>query len=355
MCAVSYKDAGVDIEKGEQFAEGIYPLMVRTFSDRVIANPGGFGALFSLDYDTTLFSRNYRHPVLVSSTDGVGTKLKIAFATGRHGTVGIDLVAMCVNDILVQGAEPLFFLDYLATGKLEPEALHAVVSGVAEGCRLAGCSLLGGETAEMPGFYAEGEYDMAGFAVGVAEKSRMIDGRNTEPGDVVIGLPSSGLHSNGYSLARRLFFEEAGLKVGDSLGRFGIDRTLGEELLEPTRIYVKSVRAVLHHYRVKRVITSIAHITGGGLLENVPRVLPEGCGVELDAESWQRPAVFDALQKIGALADEEMYRTFNMGIGLVLVASPFFTASVLRMLQKEGEAPVVIGRVVEGEREVRMT
>ncbi len=354
MCAVSYKDAGVDIEKGDRFAEGIYPLMVRTFTDRVIANPGGFGALFSLDYNTRLFRQNYRHPVLVSSTDGVGTKLKVAFATGCHDTVGVDLVAMCVNDILVQGAEPLFFLDYLATGRLEAEVLHSVVAGVAEGCRLAGCSLLGGETAEMPGFYAEGEYDMAGFAVGVVEKARLIDGRNTEPGHVVIGLPSSGLHSNGYSLARRLFFEEAGLRVSDSLERFGIERTLGEELLTPTRIYVKSVRAALHHYRVKKVITGIAHITGGGLLENVPRVLPEGCGVELEAASWQRPAVFEAVQQIGGLPDEEMYRTFNMGIGLVLVVSPYYAASIMRVLEREGEAPAVIGRVVEGEREVRI-
>ncbi len=352
MCAVSYKDAGVDIEQGDRFAEGIYPLMVRTFSDRVIANPGGFGALFSLDYNARLFRQNYRHPVLVSSTDGVGTKLKVAFATGRHDTVGIDLVAMCVNDILVQGAEPLFFLDYLATGRLEPEALHSVVAGVAEGCRLAGCSLLGGETAEMPGFYAEGEYDMAGFAVGVVEKARLIDGASTEPGHLVIGLPSSGLHSNGYSLARRLFFEEAGLRVDDSLERFGIGRTLGEELLTPTRIYVRSVRAALHHYRVKKVITGIAHITGGGLLENVPRVLPQGCGVKLDAASWRRPPVFDALQQLGGLPDDEMYRTFNMGIGMVLLVSPYYAASVMRVLAREGEEPVVIGRVVEGEREV---
>jgi phosphoribosylformylglycinamidine cyclo-ligase len=355
VCAVTYRDAGVDIEKGDQFAEGIYPLMVRTFTDRVIANPGGFGALFSLDYDTRLFRQNFRHPVLVSSTDGVGTKLKVAFMTGRHETVGIDLVAMCVNDVLVQGAEPLFFLDYLATGRLEPDVLHSVVAGVAEGCRIAGCSLLGGETAEMPGFYSEGEYDMAGFAVGVVEKSRLIDGRLTEPGDVVIGLPSSGLHSNGYSLARRLFFEEAGLGPSDSLERFGIGRTLGEELLVPTRIYVKPVRTVLHHYRVKKVVTSIAHITGGGLLENVPRVLPEGCGMEVDAGSWRRPAVFDALQQIGGLPDEEMYRTFNMGIGMVLIVSPFFAASVMQMLKREGEEPASIGRVVEGEREVRIS
>jgi phosphoribosylformylglycinamidine cyclo-ligase len=354
MGAVSYKDAGVDIEKGDRFAEGIYPLMVRTFSDRVIANPGGFGALFNLDYNTRLFRHNYRHPVLVSSTDGVGTKLKVAFMTGRHDTVGIDLVAMCVNDVLVQGAEPLFFLDYLATGRLELDVLHAAVAGITEGCRLAGCSLLGGETAEMPGFYAEGEYDMAGFAVGVVEKSRLIEGRRAEPGHLVIGLPSSGLHSNGYSLARRLFFEEARMQPQDSLERFGIERTLAEELLTPTRIYVRPVRAVLRRYRVKRVIAGIAHITGGGLLENVPRVLPEGCGVELEASKWRRPAVFDALRQIGGLSEKEMYRTFNMGIGLVLIVRPFFAASVMRTLKAEGEEPVVIGRVVEGAQEVRV-
>jgi phosphoribosylformylglycinamidine cyclo-ligase len=352
VSALSYKDAGVDIEKGDRFAEGIYPLMLRTFGERVIANPGGFGALYSLDYNTRLFRQNYRHPVLVSSTDGVGTKLKLAFMTGRHDTVGIDLVAMCVNDILVQGAEPLFFLDYLATGRLEPEVLHRVVAGIAEGCRLAGCSLLGGETAEMPGFYADGEYDMAGFAVGVVERTRLVDGRSTEPGHLVIGLPSSGLHSNGYSLARRLFFEEARMRPGDSLERFGIQRSLADELLEPTRIYVRSVRAALHHYRVKKVITGIAHITGGGLPENVPRVLPQGCGVELDASKWRRPAAFDALRQIGSLPDEEMYRTFNMGIGMVLIVSEYYAASVMRTLEREGERPVVIGRVVEGPRQV---
>jgi len=344
--SVAYKDAGVDVEKGARFAEGLYCLMQRTFGER------GFGALYSLDYDERLFRRNYRHPVLVSSTDGVGTKLKVAFMTGRHDTVGIDLVAMCVNDILVLGAEPLFFLDYLATGKLEPQVLHRVVAGIAEGCRLGDCSLLGGETAEMPGFYSEGEYDMAGFAVGVVEKSRIVDGSRTEPGHLVIGLPSSGLHSNGYSLARRLFFEEAGMGPDDSLERFGIDRTVGQELLTATRIYVRSVRAVLHHYRVKMVITGIAHITGGGLLDNIPRVLPEGCGVELDASSWHRPAVFDALRQIGDLPDHEMYRTFNMGIGMVLTVSPYYAASVMRMLERQGEEPALIGRVVEGPRTV---
>jgi len=344
----------VDIAEGDRFAQGLLDLMQRTYSDRVLANPDGFGALFSLDYDTRLFRQNYRHPILVSSTDGVGTKLKVAFLTGRHGTVGIDLVAMCVNDVLTLGAEPLFFLDYLATGKLEQEVLHQVVTGIAAGCREAGCSLLGGETAEMPGFYQPGEYDAAGFTVGVVEKHRVLTGAGTEPGDVVIGLASSGLHSNGYSLTRRLVFDEAGLGVDDSLERFGIDRTVGEELLEPTRIYVRSVRTVLHHYKVKRVVRGIAHITGGGLVENVPRVLPEGCAVELDPSAWRRPPIFDALQRIGSVPLDEMYLTYNMGIGLVLIVSRFFAASVLEQLQRAGERATVIGRVVEGDRTVHI-
>jgi phosphoribosylformylglycinamidine cyclo-ligase len=353
MAALTYKDAGVDIEKGAQFAEGIYALMQRTFSERVVANPNGFGALFSLDWDEKLFRNNYAHPLLVSSTDGVGTKLKVAFETGRHDTVGIDLVAMCVNDILVQGAEPLFFLDYLATGCLEVEMLHQVVAGIAAGCRTAGCSLLGGETAEMPGFYQKGEYDMAGFAVGVVDKRRLITGEGIAPGDALIGLPSSGLHSNGYSLARRLLFEEAGLRCRDSLAAFGIDRTVGEELLTPTRIYVRPVRSVLRHYRVKRVVGGIVHITGGGLAENIPRVLPGGCAVELDAGAWRRPPIFDALQQIGSVPDEEMHRTFNMGIGLVLVTAPYYAESVMAQLRREGEDPVCMGAVVEGSGDVR--
>jgi phosphoribosylformylglycinamidine cyclo-ligase len=349
---MSYRDAGVDIEKGARFAEGIYGLMHRTFTERVVENPGGFGSLFSLDYDEELFRRNYEHPVLVSGTDGVGTKLRVAFMTGRHDTVGIDLVAMCANDILVQGAEPLFFLDYLATGKLEGDVLTDVVRGIGEGCQQAGAALLGGETAEMPGFYSEGEYDMAGFCVGVVEKDRIIDGARIEPGDQLIGLPSSGLHSNGYSLARKLMFEVEGLSADDSLEKFGINRTVGEELLEPTRIYVKPVRAVFSRYRVKQIVTGIVHVTGGGLLENVPRVLPEGCAAEIDEQSWERPAIFEALQQIGEVSDEDMYTTFNMGLGLVLLVKEHFAASVMRQLGKQGEQPVRIGQVVEGDRSV---
>lgn len=355
MSPISYKDAGVDIDKGARFAEGIYELMQRTFGERVVLNPGGFGALFSLDYDKKLFRRNYAHPILVGSTDSVGTKLKVAFMTGRHDTVGIDLVAMSVNDVLVQGAEPLFFLDCLSTSKLEPDVFKQVVSGIAAGCKEAGCALLGGETAELPGFYKKGEYDMVGFAVGVAEKRRLIMGRKIRPGDAVVGLPSSGLHSNGYSLVRRLFFEEAGMRCDDSLARFGIDRSLGEELLTPTRIYVRPVRTVLRHYRVKQVIRGIVHVTGGGLLENVPRVLPDGCAAELDSSRWHRPAVFDVVQRLGDVPLGEMYRTFNMGIGMVLIVAPYYVESVLRRLRGEGEDAVLIGRVVRGARQVTIS
>jgi len=355
VTAATYKDAGVDIEAGARFAGGIYGLLQGTFTDRVLANPGGFGALFSLDYDRALFRRNYTHPVLVAGTDGVGTKLKVAFMTGRHDTVGIDLVAMSANDILVQGAEPLFFLDYLATGRLEPDVLHRVVRGIAAGCHEAGCALLGGETAEMPGFYAEGEYDMAGFCVGVVDQRRLIDGRDIRPGDIVLGLPSSGLHSNGYSLARRVFFDRAGMDCATRLDQFGIRRTLGEELLEPTRIYVKPVRAVLTRYSVKRVVRGIVHVTGGGLVENIPRVLPGGCAVELDSSAWPRPPIFDAVQRLGKVPDAEMYRTFNMGIGLVLIVSSYYAHSIAERLRREGEKPLGIGRVVAGEREVRIS
>ncbi len=349
---VTYKDAGVDIEKGARFAEGIHRLLQSTFSERVIANPGGFGALFSLDYTNHLFRHDYDHPVLVSSTDSVGTKLKVAFRTGRHNTVGIDLVAMCVNDVLTLGAEPLFFLDYLATSRLEPDVLEQVVEGIAAGCRQAGCSLLGGETAELPDFYAEGEYDAAGFTVGVVEKDDIITGRAIRHGDQVVGLASSGLHSNSYSLVRRLIFGEAGLEVDDSLAEFGIERTVAEELLTPTRIYVRPVRSVLAYYRVKHVVHGIANITGGGMMENIPRLLPEGCGAALDSSTWQRPRIFDVLQQLGEVPDGEMYRTFNMGIGMVLIVSPYYSDSVVRQLRAAGEQASVIGEIVPGKREV---
>ena len=352
MARMTYKDAGVDVAKGAQFADSIYGMMQRTFGGRVIENRGGFAGLFCLDYNRKLLRRNYRNPVLVASTDSVGTKLKLAFMTGRHDSVGIDLVAMSVNDILVVGAEPLFFLDCLSTSKLKPEVLQQAVKGIAAACREADCALLGGETAELPDFYARGEYDMVGFVVGVVQKRKLITGKKVRPGDVVIGLPSSGLHSNGYSLARKLIFEQEKMKPGDSLSRFGIDRTVAEELMEPTRIYVRPVRNVLRHYKVKQVIRGMAHITGGGLLENVPRMLPRNCAVELHAGAWQRPKIFDLLQKLGDVPDEEMYRTFNMGIGLALVVPPYFEHSILAKFRRQGENPVTIGRVVQGDRQV---
>ncbi len=351
---VTYKEAGVDIQQGAQFAEAIRGLMKRTFDGRVIGPPGGFAALFSVDFDEKLWRRDYRHPVLVSSTDGVGTKLKVAFMSGRHDTVGIDLVAMCVNDVLALGAEPMFLLDYLATGRLEPETLYQVVKGISDGCRQCDCALLGGETAEMPDFYPDGEYDMAGFVVGLADRHKLITGRKIEPGDSVIGLPSSGLHSNGFSLARKLIFEQEGLKPEDSLRRFGLERTVADELLEPTRIYVRPVRNVLAHYRVKQVVHGIAHITGGGLLGNLRRILPAGCAVEIAPERWERPRIFDVLQGLGSIPEAEMYGTFNMGIGLVLVVSAYYGQSILAKLRREGEEAVLMGCVVRGEREVRI-
>ena len=352
MSPITYKDAGVDIEEGSRFAREVVKLMHGTFGERVTENTGGFGALFSLDYDETLFRRNYEHPILVSSTDGVGTKLKVAFRTGRHDTVGIDLVGMCVNDILVLGAEPLFMLDYLATGRLQREVLRDVVAGIADGCQKAGCSLLGGETAEMPDFYQDGEYDMAGFVVGVVEKDRVITGEKTRPGDLVLGLPSSGLHSNGYSLVRKLFFKQEGMSCDDSLAEFGIEKSLGEELLTPTRIYVRPVRLALQRYSVKQVVRGIAHITGGGLVENIPRILPEGCSVRLDPGTWERPRIFDVIRELGEVPPEEMYRTFNMGIGLTLMVSPYYADSVMRKLRRAGEKPVTIGEVIPGDGQV---
>lgn len=352
MKSNSYKDSGVDIEKGAAFASGIYDYMRRTFDERVIENPGGFAALFSLDYDKRLFRRRYRKPVLVASTDSVGTKLKIAFMTARHNTVGIDLVAMCANDILVQGAEPLFFLDYIGCSALEPEVHTRLVAGISEGCRQADCALLGGETAELPGFYKRGEYDVAGFVVGIVEKPRLITGSKVRSGDLLVGLPSSGIHSNGYSLVRKIFFEQQKMSPDDSLAEFGIDRTLADELLEPTRIYVRPVRKALNYYRVKQTVRGIAHITGGGLVDNIPRMLPEGCAAEVDPSLWHCPRIFQVVQKLGKISTEEMYHVFNMGIGLVLAVSPYYAESVVRKLRKAGEEAAIIGRVSPGKRTV---
>jgi len=333
----SYERAGVDIDAGNEAVERIKPHVASTVRSGVVGGIGGFAGLFQLDL------KRFREPVLVSGCDGVGTKLKVAFALGKHDTVGIDAVAMCVNDILVQGAEPLFFLDYLAVGKLVPEQVEQVVAGVAAGCRAAGCALLGGETAEMPGFYPPGEYDLAGFAVGAVERSRLVDGSGIRPGDVVLGLASSGLHSNGFSLARRVLLEEAGLNLWDSLPELGC--TLGEEMLRPTRIYVRPVLDLLPEVRVK----GMAHITGGGLLENIPRVLPPGTRVRLVAGAWPVPPIFSLIQEKGNVAEAEMLRTFNLGIGYVLIVGPEDEERTLELLAALGEKAWPIGTVVAGE------
>lgn len=330
---ITYKDAGVDIESGNQFVKMIKPLVKATFRPEVIADIGGFGGLFSLN------TSKYKNPVLVSGTDGVGTKLKIAFQADRHDTIGIDLVAMCVNDIVVQGAEPLFFLDYFATAKLDPERGAQVVKGIAEGCSIAGCALVGGETAEMPGFYSFGEYDLAGFAVGVVDRDNLIDGSSITVGNKLIGIASSGLHSNGYSLARKVIFDKLGLSVRDEMP--GLGKTVAEELLTPTRIYVKTILNLLRDFR----INGIAHITGGGLLENVPRILPNGCKAIISKNSWVMGDIFSIIQSAGNIDEAEMYRTFNCGIGMVLVVPENEAEEVLIRLSGLNERAFVIGEV----------
>ncbi len=353
MAGFSYKDAGVDIEAKGKFTTDIYQQLRRTFGPRVIENPGGFAGLFSLNYDSKLFSKNYRHPVLVASTDGVGTKLKIAFMMDRHDTIGIDLVAMCVNDILVLGAEPVFFLDYMASSRMIPGKMKEVLHGIANGCCEAECALLGGETPEMPGFYHDGEYDLAGFAVGIVEKKRIINGRGICAGDIVIGLKSSGLHSNGFSLVRKVLFEKAKLDINSKVK--AINGTIGDELLKPTRIYVKPVRALLLHYRFKKVIKGMAHITGGGLIENIPRVLPEGCSVRIKKGTWPVPEIFKVIQKKGKIEEDEMYKVLNMGIGMVLIVSKYYASSIMKKLKHLKEEPFVIGKVIKGNRKVEIT
>ncbi len=323
---MTYRDAGVDIDAGDALVENIKPLAARTRREGVLAGIGGFGALFEVP-------KRYREPVLVSGTDGVGTKLKLAFALGRHDTIGIDLVAMSVNDVLVQGAEPLFFLDYYATGRLEVGVATEVVRGIAHGCEQAGCALIGGETAEMPGMYVAGEYDLAGFCVGVVEKSKIIDGSSVAAGDVIIGLGSSGLHSNGYSLARRIVEHARADLDADFHGR-----PLADALLEPTRIYVKPVLALMATLPVK----ALAHITGGGLPGNVPRVLPDGVVADIDGTSWPRPPLFGWLQSAGKVADDEMYRTFNCGIGMILVVA---AADATRAIEHLGSAGETVSRI----------
>lgn len=329
---LTYRDAGVDIDAGDALVERIRPAAKRTRRPEVLGGIGGFGALVEIP-------RSYRRPVLVSGTDGVGTKLKLAVESARHDTIGIDLVAMCVNDVVVQGAEPLFFLDYYATGKLEVDTAAAVITGIARGCELAGCALVGGETAELPGMYTGEDYDLAGFAVGVVEKEKIIDGSQVAAGDVLIGLASSGPHSNGYALIRKVLAVS-----GTAFQQQVAGRTLIDHLLEPTRIYVKPLLQLME----KVPLHALAHITGGGLLENIPRVIPENLGVTLDAKSWPRPAVFAWLQQQGNIPEQEMYRTFNMGLGMVVCVAAVDAERTMSLLRERGEQVFRVGTVERG-------
>jgi phosphoribosylformylglycinamidine cyclo-ligase len=340
--ATTYSDAGVDIDAATQATDKIKELAKRTFNERTLSEIGSFGGMFDGAFP------HLRQPVLVASADGVGTKLKIAFATGIHNTVGRDLVNHCVNDILVQGARPLFFLDYVATGRLSPETVAGVVEGVANGCRENGCVLLGGETAEMPGFYADGEYDIAGFIVGVVDREKVIDGKSILPGDVLLALPSIGLHTNGYSLARKLFLEVAGYHVNTRLETVGL--TVGEALLQPHLSYLQPLSGLLDSGLIK----GLAHITGGGLIDNIPRILPEGTSVEIDKGSWPILPLYKLMQELGNVSEFEMYRTFNMGAGMVIVTATADAELITEHFAQLGQTCYAIGKVVEGNREVNL-
>ncbi len=342
---VSYRDAGVDIDAGDVMVELIKPAVRSTFGPRVLGDIGGFAGLFRLNGHGDLLRKGYREPVLVGCTDGVGSKILLARDSGHLDTVGIDLVAMNVNDLICCGAEPLFFLDYVAVNKLDPKRVATIVEGIAAGCREAECALLGGETAEMPDLYAPNDFDLAGFAVGVVERSRIIDGSEVEAGDVIVGLPSSGIHSNGLALARRIAFKEAKLSYDTVVP--GIGAPIGDELLKPTRIYVRAVTAVLRRYRVKRVVRAMAHITGGGLPGNVVRVIPDGLYAEIDTKSWPVPPIFKFLQSMGVKRDE-MFRVFNMGIGYTLIVRASFANAVLGHFRRQRLDAVVIGRIRKG-------
>jgi phosphoribosylformylglycinamidine cyclo-ligase len=343
---LTYRDAGVDIEAGDFLVQRIKGMCRSTYGPAVLTGIGGFAGAFQIDGQLGLLGKRLRSPVLVACTDGVGTKLKVAMAAGRHDTVGVDLVAMSVNDLVVTGATPLFFLDYFVTGKLDPAVGEQVVSGIVAGCKKARCALIGGETAEHPGCMPEGEYDLAGFAVGLVEKHKIIDGSRVEPGDVILGLASSGLHSNGYSLARKVLLEMSGWKLDTTVPEFG--RTLAEEMLEPTRIYVDPLFKVFAEYKVKKVVKALAHITGGGLPGNVTRVLPAGCAARVVKGSWPVPPVFEAIGRIGGIEESEMYRTFNMGVGMVLVCPPYYSQAIARRLRRLRVPTWPIGEIVEG-------
>mgnify|MGYP000405265570 FL=1 len=336
---LTYRDAGVDIDAGNLSVKLIKDSVKATYRPEVLGDLGGFGGLFAM-------STKYKEPVLVSGTDGVGTKLRLAFILDKHDTIGQDAVAMCVNDILVQGAEPLFFLDYLAVGKLEPEQVADVVKGVANACKESGCALIGGETAEMAGFYAEGEYDIAGFAVGAVEKSKIITSEKVKAGDVILGLPSSGVHSNGYSLVRKIVFDVKGFKGDEYIDELG--KTIGEELLTPTRLYPKSCLPLIEKFDIHGMV----HVTGGGYYENIPRALPEDMGAEIDATSWPVPPIFTLLKEWGNVDWHEMYRTFNMGIGMIIIASADEAEKIKADLQARNEAVYEIGKVTQGSHEV---
>jgi phosphoribosylformylglycinamidine cyclo-ligase len=340
--SITYSDAGVSIDAANQAVERIKESARRTFNARTLSEIGSFGGMFDGAFP------GLRAPVLVASADGVGTKLKVAFETNVHDTVGRDLVNHCTNDILVQGARPLFFLDYVATGKLAPDVIAAVVEGCAQGCRENGCVLLGGETAEMPGFYAEGEYDIAGFIVGVVDREKVIDGKRIEAGDAVLALPSVGLHTNGYSLARKLFFEVAGYKADTRVEELGM--TAGEALLAPHTSYLRPLEDLLD----TNLIKGLAHITGGGLLENIPRILPEGTAVEIERGSWQVLPIFDLMQRLGNVSEHEMYRTFNMGVGMIVVCAEVDVEAIKSHVEARGEKCFEVGRVTAGKHDVRL-
>jgi phosphoribosylformylglycinamidine cyclo-ligase len=350
MGQATYKDAGVDLDVYQESMKRLPRLMHRTFSPRVMKLDGGFAGLFKLNFSNSLFDRNYVDPVLVAGTDGVGTKLRVARLTDTHNTVGIDLVAMCVNDAICCGAEPLFFLDYVAMSHDSPALLEQIVEGISDGCMDADCSLIAGETAIMPDLYSQGDYDLAGFCVGVVDRKHLIDGKAIAPGDVVIGLPSTGLHSNGFSLVRRVVFDMEGLGVDDDVPE--LNATVGQALLTPTRIYARPVRHILNHYKVKNVVHGLAHITGGGIRENLQRVLPTGARAEIDRESWEVPQVFHWLQRLGNITDDEMERVFNMGLGMVLVVGGYYAESIQRLLTDSGYDSCRIGQIVDGSQDV---
>jgi phosphoribosylformylglycinamidine cyclo-ligase len=344
---ISYEQSGVSIDANDEMVGRIDGYVSSTFGPRVMGKKGAFAGMFRLDYDERLFKRNYKNPVLVACTDGVGSKVQLAGQIKKYDTVGIDLVAMSVNDMLVQGAEPLFFLDYLAVNKLEPGMVSELVKGVAAGCRQADCALIGGETAEMPDTYRKGDFDMAGFAVGIVERKRIIDGSMVRKGDVILGLGSSGLHSNGYTLVRNICFKKCGLKMSEKAE--GLEgAVLSDVLLEPTRIYVRAVVKLLSQYKVKRVVHGMAHITGGGLVGNIPRVLPKDCNANIKKSSWPVPKIFSFIQEVGPVDEEEMYRVFNMGIGYVLIVAEDFADSIQKKLSRYGEKVYRIGRVSTG-------